>query len=62
MSGFVLGLDGGGTQTRAALADISGQIVGAGLSGACNLAAVPPPEALAAALAAGICATLIRPH
>ena len=52
MSGFVLGLDGGGTQTRAALADMTGQIIGAGLSGAGKLAAVTPPEALAAALAA----------
>ncbi len=53
MSGFVLGLDGGGTQTRAALADHrSGQTVGVGTAGACNLAAVPPPESLAAALAA----------
>lgn len=52
MSGFVLGLDGGGTQTRAALADSVGQIVGVGTAGACNLAAVSPPESLAAALAA----------
>ncbi len=52
MSGVVLGLDGGGTQTRTALADLSGQIVGVGAAGACNLAAVSPPESLAAALAA----------
>lgn len=52
MSGVVLGLDGGGTQTRAVLSDLSGQTVGAGLAGACNLAAVTPPESLAAALAA----------
>ncbi len=52
MSGVVLGLDGGGTQTRAALADSTGQTVGIGLAGACNLAAVSPPEALDAALAA----------
>jgi len=52
VSGFVLGLDGGGTQTRAALADCAGQTVGIGTAGACNLAAVSPPEALAAALAA----------
>jgi N-acetylglucosamine kinase-like BadF-type ATPase len=52
MSGFVLGLDGGGTQTRVLLADGSGQAVGAGVSGACNLAAVSPAEALASALAA----------
>ena len=48
----VLGLDGGGTQTRTLLADVSGQKLGAGLSGACNLAAVSPAEALAAALEA----------
>ena len=51
-SGFVLGLDGGGTQTRALLADLSGRAIGAGLSGACNLAAVAPADALVAALAA----------
>ena len=52
MNSFVLGLDGGGTQTRAALADLAGQVIGTGLAGACNLAAVTSPEALAAALAA----------
>ncbi len=52
MTGFVLGLDGGGTQTRTVLADLSGHAVGAGVSSACNLAAVSPPDALAAALAA----------
>lgn len=52
MSGLVLGLDGGGTQTRAALADHTGKVVGTGLSGACSMAAVTPPEAIAAALAA----------
>lgn len=52
MSGCVLGLDGGGTQTRAALADTAEVIVGVGASGACNLAAVSPADALAAALAA----------
>lgn len=51
MSGVVLGLDGGGTQTRAALADHAGQTVGVGTAGACNLAAVSPSEALAAVLA-----------
>ena len=56
MSGFVLGLDGGGTQTRALLADLTGEIVGVGTAGACNLAAVSPPEALAAALAAAAAA------
>ena len=52
MTGFVLGLDGGGTQTRAAVATVSGEIIGRGQAGACNLAAIPPAEALAAALAA----------
>ena len=52
MTSLVLGLDGGGTQTRAALATASGEILGQGQAGACNLAAVPPAEALAAALAA----------
>ena len=51
-SGLVLGLDGGGTQTRVLLSDLSGRAAGAGLSGACNLAAVAPADALAAALAA----------
>ena len=52
MSGLVVGLDGGGTQTRAAIADLAGRVLGAGQAGACNLAAVPPSEALAAALSA----------
>jgi N-acetylglucosamine kinase-like BadF-type ATPase len=52
MSGFVLGLDGGGTQTRVLLASLAGNAVGVGVSGACNLAAVSPAEALASALAA----------
>ena len=52
MTGFVVGLDGGGTQTRAAVADLSGRISGSGTAGACNLAAVPPAEALFNALAA----------
>ncbi len=52
MSGLVLGLDGGGTQTRTAVADASDTRVGQGVSGACNLAAVPPPEALGNALTA----------
>ena len=52
MSGIVLGLDGGGTQTRVAVATAAGKIVGWGRAGACNLAAVPLPDALLAALAA----------
>ncbi len=53
MTDLVLGLDGGGTQTRAAVAALAaGDLIGHGLSGACNLAAVPPAEALENALAA----------
>lgn len=52
MSGLVLGLDGGGTQTRAGVAECAGSLIGQGLSGACNLAAIPPAEALLNALAA----------
>ncbi len=52
MTGCVLGLDGGGTQTRAAVAGLSGSITGSGTAGACNLATVSPPEALTNALAA----------
>jgi len=52
MTGIVLGLDGGGTQTRVAVAPAVGRIMGRGQAGACNLAAVPLPAALAAAFAA----------
>jgi len=52
VSGLLIGLDGGGTQTRAAVADFTGAVLGSGLAGACNLAAVPPAEALTAALSA----------
>ena len=52
MRDLLLGLDGGGTQTRAALAVLDGTILSQGLAGACNLAAVAPAEALAAALTA----------
>ena len=52
MTVCVLGLDGGGTQTRAAVAGPDGISVGRGLAGACNLAAVSPADALAAALTA----------
>lgn len=52
MTPCVLGLDGGGTQTRAAVAGPGGVPLGRGRAGACNLAAVLPPDALAAALAA----------
>ena len=33
---YFLGIDGGGTRTRALLSDASGRIVGQGLSGATN--------------------------
>ncbi len=49
MREFVLGLDGGGTQTRAAVAEAEGSLRGQGSGGACNLAAVSPEEALGAA-------------
>ncbi len=52
MSGLALGLDGGGTRTRVAVAGPSGSTTGQGEGGACNLAAVSPADALAAALAA----------
>ena len=52
MTSLVLGLDGGGTRTRAAVAMEAGEIIGRAEAGPCNLAAVPPPDALAAALAA----------
>ena len=52
MSELVLGLDGGGTQTRVSLVDLRRNVVGTGVSGPCSMAAVTPPEALASALAA----------
>ncbi len=52
MTGYALGLDGGGTQTRAAVAGPNGVLLGQGLAGACNLAAMPPQDAIAATLAA----------
>ena len=52
MTGYALGLDGGGTQTRAAVAGPDSVSLGRGLAGACNLAAVSPADALAAALTA----------
>jgi N-acetylglucosamine kinase-like BadF-type ATPase len=45
---FLIGLDGGGTQTRAAIAELNGTVLGRGSAGACNLAAVPLDEALLA--------------
>ena len=52
MRELVVGLDGGGTQTRVLVTDRAGDVVGSGLSGPCSMAAVTPPEALKAALAA----------
>ena len=52
MTDYVLGLDGGGTQMRAAIAARDGAVTGQGQAGACNLAAVTLEEALAAARAA----------
>lgn len=52
MKELLLGLDGGGTRTRAAVATTEGTISGRGQAGACNLAAVPLDEALSAALSA----------
>jgi len=49
MRGWVLGLDGGGTQTRAEVAAVNEIVTGRGRAGACNLAAVSLEEALAAA-------------
>lgn len=52
MSGYVLGLDGGGTQTRVAVTNLVGDILGTGLAGACSMSAVTPLEAIAATLTA----------
>lgn len=52
MTNFLLGLDGGGTQTRAVAATETGTVVGRGQGGPCNLAAVSLPDALGAAFAA----------
>ena len=43
---FVLGLDGGGTQTRAQVATRDGLVRGDGLGGPCNIAAMTTQEAL----------------
>lgn len=48
MTPIVLGLDGGGTQTRA-LAATSEGVVGQGTGGVCNIAAVPVAQALRSA-------------
>ncbi|QFZ16417.1 N-acetylglucosamine kinase [Saccharothrix syringae] len=56
--GFVVGLDGGGTSTRAVVLDLAGERVGAGVTGGANPNSHPPAvaagnvrEALVAALA-----------
>lgn len=46
MSGYALGLDGGGTKTLAQILSPDGEIAGQGLAGACNIAAMPVAEAL----------------
>lgn len=63
MSGLVLGIDGGGTQTRVLVAEAEGSLRGEGQAGACNIAAVPVDEAIssvrvasALALASAECA------
>ena len=49
MKEFLIGLDGGGTQTRVAVASAEGIVTGRGQAGACNLAAVSLDDALLAA-------------
>ena len=46
MNEYLLGLDGGGTQTRVVVAALDGTVRGRGQAGACNLAAIPLDEAL----------------
>ncbi len=46
MSALVLGLDGGGTQTRALVEDVHSALRGEGVGGPCNIAAVPIAEAV----------------
>ena len=41
MRGFLLGIDGGGTSCRAAVADAGGRILGRGKSGAANIMTAP---------------------
>ncbi|SFA90171.1 glucosamine kinase [Rhizobium sp. NFR07] len=41
MTGYVIGIDGGGTSCRAALADESGRVLGRGKSGASNILTDP---------------------
>jgi len=41
MAGYILGIDGGGTSCRAAVADPQGQILGRGKSGAANILTDP---------------------
>jgi glucosamine kinase len=41
MTGYVIGIDGGGTSCRAALADINGTVLGRGKSGASNILTDP---------------------
>jgi N-acetylglucosamine kinase-like BadF-type ATPase len=57
MSGYVIGVDAGGTSTRAILADAGGTVVGTGRSGGANPNSHPPAEAarhLAEAITAAV--------
>ncbi len=49
MKELLLGLDGGGTQTRVAVADANGTLLGRGSGGACSMSAVSLEEALLSA-------------
>ena len=53
----VLALDGGGTHTRCAVADLRGRVLGVGIAGPCNPRFVPADEARQAIVAA-ICSAL----
>ena len=54
MRELLLGLDGGGTQTRVAVAEMSGTIVGRGSGGACSMSAIALEDALLSARTAVI--------
>ncbi|MET0172534.1 MAG: BadF/BadG/BcrA/BcrD ATPase family protein, partial [Agrobacterium vaccinii] len=41
MQRYLVGVDGGGTSCRAAVADVNGQILGRGKSGASNIMSAP---------------------
>ena len=52
MTGYFLGIDGGGTGVRALLTGADGDALGTGAGGPCNIAAVPVQDALAHAWSA----------